>query len=198
MQEVTIGEIIGNARNRMGISQRELARKTNIDNTTIAKIEKDLRSKPDMLVLRKIAYELKIDEIELFRLSGYSEDDINIIVQKNILNLSDILSSLSSSDLKKIKSKLKTELKDREKTLESLKAVINFKNADGSINLNANNIIEKEKVKTSFIIDNISNIINLINGELEKLENNNQNNSNIDKLVYNYLIYLNDDFRWKD
>lgn len=195
MQEVTIGEIIGNARNRMGISQRELARKTNIDNTTIAKIEKDLRSKPDMLVLRKIAYELKIDEIELFRLSGYSEDDINIIVQKNILNLSDILSSLSSSDLKKIKSKLKTELKDREKTLESLKAVINFKNADGSINLNANNIIEKEKVKTSFIIDNISNIINLINGELEKLENNNQNNSNIDKLVYNYLIYLNDDFR---
>ncbi|MFI3260511.1 MAG: helix-turn-helix transcriptional regulator [bacterium] len=191
MQEVTIGEIIGNARNRMGISQRELARKTNIDNTTIAKIEKDLRSKPDMLVLRKIAYELKIDEIELFRLSGYSEDDINIIVQKNILNLSDILSSLSSSDLEKIKSKLKTELKDREKTLESLKAVINFKNADGSINFDANNIIEKEKAKTSFIIDNIINIINLINEQLEQEENNNQNNSDVDLLIYNYLVFLN-------
>ena len=54
MENKTLASVVKNAREKIGISQRELSRRTGIDNNTIAKIEKGERKKPNVLSLRKI------------------------------------------------------------------------------------------------------------------------------------------------
>ena len=60
------------------MSQRELSRRTKIDNNTISKLENGTRIKPNILILMKIGIELSIDICELMRLSGYSCKDIDL------------------------------------------------------------------------------------------------------------------------
>ena len=92
----TLGELIKKRRKKLGISQRELSRKTGVDNNTIAKLEKGTRKKPNTLALKKIAYVLKIDIRKILTLAGYSQEDIdyecslttnNITMQSNDGNI---------------------------------------------------------------------------------------------------------------
>lgn len=73
----TLGELIKNQREKLGISQRELSRQTGVDNNTIAKLEKGMRKKPNILSLKKIAYTLNIDLKKILKLAGYSPEDID-------------------------------------------------------------------------------------------------------------------------
>lgn len=73
-----LAEAINNSREKIGITQRELSRRTGIDNNTIAKIEKGERKKPNILSLKKLGYALKIDSDELLKLAGYTEEEIEI------------------------------------------------------------------------------------------------------------------------
>ena len=61
MNNKTLSEIIKNARIEKGISQRELSRRTGIDNNTIAKIENVSRKKPNALSLKKLAFVLNLE-----------------------------------------------------------------------------------------------------------------------------------------
>ena len=73
-----LAEAISNSREKIGITQRELSRRTGIDNNTIAKIEKGERKKPNILSLKKLGYALKINPDELLKLAGYTEEEIEI------------------------------------------------------------------------------------------------------------------------
>lgn len=84
MNNKTLSEIIKNARIKKGISQRELSRQTGIDNNTIAKIENGSRKKPNALSLKKLAFVLNLELSELLVLSGYSKNDIDLILEKNL------------------------------------------------------------------------------------------------------------------
>lgn len=77
-RRMTLGRYVKESRKRLGISQRELSRRTKIDNNTISKIENDTRMKPNILILMKIGIELSLDICELMRLSGYSNKDIDL------------------------------------------------------------------------------------------------------------------------
>ena len=64
MNDKTLASLVKEAREKIGISQRELSRRTGIDNNTLAKIEKGERKKPNVLSLRKLALvlDLSLDE----------------------------------------------------------------------------------------------------------------------------------------
>lgn len=84
MNNKTLSEIIKNARIKKGISQRELSRQTGIDNNTIAKIESGSRKKPNALSLKKLAFVLNLELSELLVLSGYTKNDIDLILEKDL------------------------------------------------------------------------------------------------------------------
>ena len=83
MNNETLASIVKNARNELGISQRELSRMTGIDNNTLAKIEKGERKKPNVLSLQKLSVVLKLDIAKLMKLADYDYDAIQAIVNNN-------------------------------------------------------------------------------------------------------------------
>lgn len=83
MENKTLASVVKNAREKLGISQRELSRRTGIDNNTLAKIEKGERKKPNVLSLRKISFLLNLDLEELLKLAGYNEQDIEVSLNQN-------------------------------------------------------------------------------------------------------------------
>lgn len=104
-----LSELIKNKREEKGFSQRELAKRINVDNATISKIENETTKKPSFDILMKLSKELEINMDKLIDLSGYnikelfnsithnsiayynndtllnyvSEDKINICISKN-------------------------------------------------------------------------------------------------------------------
>lgn len=83
MENKTLASVVKSAREKLGISQRELSRRTGIDNNTVAKIEKGERKKPNVLSLRKISFLLNLDLEELLKLAGYNEQDIDVSINQN-------------------------------------------------------------------------------------------------------------------
>jgi len=75
----SLAEAISVSRKKLGITQREVARRTGIDNNTIAKIEKGERKKPNTLSLKKLGYVLNIEPDYLLQLAGYNEEEIKIV-----------------------------------------------------------------------------------------------------------------------
>ena len=55
MQEKSIGEIIAEAREKKGLSQRQLAKLAKINNSELSKIEAGIRKDPSPRILRKIS-----------------------------------------------------------------------------------------------------------------------------------------------
>ena len=73
---MTLGSVIAERRKNAGFSQRELARRCDIDNTTISRIERDeddLTCTPK--TLKAIADALELDYSYLLALNGTIEDD---------------------------------------------------------------------------------------------------------------------------
>lgn len=71
--DLTLSELIKEARSLKEISQRELARKTGVNNAVISRIEKGITKKPDFGVLMKIAFALDIHNLyRLFTLANYN------------------------------------------------------------------------------------------------------------------------------
>lgn len=85
MNDKTLASVVKEAREKLGISQRELSRRTGIDNNTLAKIEKGERKKPNVLSLRKLALVLDLSLDELMKLANYNRSEFNIISNR-ILN----------------------------------------------------------------------------------------------------------------
>ena len=83
MNDKTLANVVKEAREKLGISQRELSRRTGIDNNTIAKIEKGERKKPNVLSLRKLSTVLRIDIAKLMKLAEYNEEEIKAVASNN-------------------------------------------------------------------------------------------------------------------
>ena len=72
-----LGKTISEAREKLGISQRELARKSNMDCAEVSRIEAGKGLKPNVLYLKGIAETLNLSLVKLMELAGYNDVDIN-------------------------------------------------------------------------------------------------------------------------
>lgn len=145
MNNKTLASVVKEAREKSGISQRELSRRTSIDNNTLAKIEKGERKKPNVLSLRKLSYALNLDLEELLILAEYNKQDIEVALNQSnitifnenstIILLEDIIKDnenelLAKQILKELMSKVDYEDIDFLKELnlkEKKNAIKNFK-----------------------------------------------------------------------
>ena len=152
----TLAEVITNARSQKGLSMRELARLSGMDHAEISRIEKGTRLKPNILFLRRIAENLELSLVDLLKIAGYSEIDINwgsnrednrsIVDLKNKLeelqvinnNLEELL-SITTNGTRKIKSDIEQLIMKSE--------------------------IEKDKIDNDYILATL----NKINTEIEKV-----------------------------
>lgn len=72
-----IGLIIKEAREEKGLSQRKLAKLANMDCAEVSRIEAGKRQKPNVLFLKGIANALNLSLVDLMKLSGYNDIEIN-------------------------------------------------------------------------------------------------------------------------
>lgn len=72
-----LGKIISESREKVGISQRELARQANMDCAEVSRIEAGKRLKPNVLYLKGIAETLNLSMVDLMKLAGYNDIEIN-------------------------------------------------------------------------------------------------------------------------
>ena len=72
-----LGKVISQAREKVGISQRELARQANMDCAEVSRIEAGKRLKPNVLYLKGIAETLNLSMVDLMKLAGYNDIEIN-------------------------------------------------------------------------------------------------------------------------
>ena len=70
MQDKSIGEIIAEAREKAGLSQRALSKIANVSNVEISKIESGERDVPNPKTLRKISKYININYNELMNMIG--------------------------------------------------------------------------------------------------------------------------------
>jgi len=146
MKGKTLASLVKDAREKLGISQRELSRRTGIDNNTLAKIEKGERKKPNVLSLRKLALILDLSLDELMKLANYDESEFNIISNK-IINKENIDTSTIAGELiNKFIDAFKYDVCARKIMVEFIKKK-EFKNYEEYINLTP---AEKKKVDEVF------------------------------------------------
>lgn len=72
-----LSTIIKEAREKIGISQRELARQANMDCAEVSRIEAGKRLKPNILYLKGIGEALNLSMVDLMKVAGYDDIDIN-------------------------------------------------------------------------------------------------------------------------
>ncbi len=84
---IALGEYIRAQRVKKGIGLREMATRLNISNAYLSNLESGKHSKANPLLLKKIAEELEIDHLKLYKIIGYTNKDLDDI-QKEIANSS--------------------------------------------------------------------------------------------------------------
>lgn len=89
MEGTTLGSFISHRRKLLNISQRELAKKVKISNSTISRIENDDNITPDNETLRRIAGVLRCDYNYLLALNKQIDDQPEIrMIQRAARNMS--------------------------------------------------------------------------------------------------------------
>ena len=145
-----LGNLIKKAREKKGLSQRELSRITGIDNNTIAKIEKGERKKPNVLSLKNLSSVLNLSLEMLMELCEYSREEIDSTVNNSyssmvikpenapILVLDDIVNQmqdelyikmvikelLDNCDLEKLNTIYELNKKDKNRVIKVMKNYI--------------------------------------------------------------------------
>ncbi len=159
-----LGKTISEAREKLGISQRELARKSNMDCAEVSRIEAGKRLKPNILYLKGIAETLGLSLVKLMKLAGYDDVDINWG--------KDLTDKRSTTDYQEqIKSyeqfyfNVLEELETRRKTDFAIKGGI----ADLIDKLELAKIDNKD-ISNDEILDRLKELIPMIRPNLEKLD----------------------------
>ncbi len=171
MNNKTLASVVKEAREKIGISQRELSRITGIDNNTIAKIEKGERKKTNVLSLKKLSSVLNLSLEMLMELCEYSKEEIEATVNNSyssmvikpenapILVLDDIVNQmqdelyikmvikelLDTCNLEKLKTISELDKKEQNRVIKIMKKY------------NKNNIKEIENKKKS--IDDLNKLL---------------------------------------
>lgn len=159
-----LGKTISEAREKIGISQRELARQSNMDCAEVSRIEAGKRLKPNVLYLKGIAETLNLSMVDLMKLAGYNDIEINWG--------QDFSDRRSTADYQKqIKSyeqfyfDILEELEKRRKTDFAIKGGI----ADLIDKLELAKIENKE-ISNDEILDRLKELIPMIRPNLEKFD----------------------------
>lgn len=153
MQEKNIGQIIAEARENAGYSQRQLAKIANISNAELSKIESGEREIPNPKTLRKISKYINVNYNNMMYMIGLG-------MEVSPLNpfIKDYYSKMNLQNLE-------------EAELNVLGSIMNLKQLVDSCkeNLNKENILEQEKdlllhtiEDTEYQINTSNEIINLI------------------------------------
>lgn len=79
---VEIGNFLKNRREELGYSTNQMLMKTDIDKSDLSRIENGKKRKLNPIYLKKLAKALKLDVIELFKMVGFLDDDIEIHTKK--------------------------------------------------------------------------------------------------------------------
>ena len=159
-----IGKVIAEAREKVGISQRELSRRANMDCAEVSRIEAGKRQKPNVLYLKGIADTLNLSMVDLMKLAGYNDIEINWG--------QDFTDRRSTADYQKqIKSYEKfyfdvlQDIEDRRKVDFSIKGGI----ADLIDKLELAKISNKE-ISNDEILERLKELIPMIRPNLEKFD----------------------------
>ncbi len=159
-----LGKTISEAREKVGISQRELARQSNMDCAEVSRIEAGKRLKPNVLYLKGIAETLNLSMVDLMKLAGYNDIEINWG--------QDFSDRRSTADYQKqIKSyeqfyfDILEELETRRKNDFAIKGGI----ADLIDKLEIAKI-EKKEISNDEILDRLKELIPMIRPNLEKFD----------------------------
>ena len=153
-----------NTREKLGVLQRELARRSNMDCAEVSRIEAGKRLKPNILYLKGIAETLNLSMVDLMKLAGY--DDIDIKWGK------DLSIKRSTADYQKQIQSYEQfyfyaldNLEERRKVDFAVKGCI----ADLIDKLELAKI-EKKEISNDEILDRLKEIIPMIRPNLEKFD----------------------------
>lgn len=123
MQEKSIGEIISEAREKKGLSQRQLAKLAKINNSELSKIESGIRKDPSPRILRKISNIIDVNYSELM----YS---IGLGLEVTPLNyfIKNYYSNLNKEELEIAEINVLGSIENSEKLVESCKKQLEKQN----------------------------------------------------------------------
>ena len=121
MPEKTIGEVIAEAREKKGLSQRQLAKIAKINNSELSKIEAGIRKDPSPKILRKISNIIEVNYSELMYIIGLGLEvtPLNYFIKNHYSKLNkeeldiaeiNVLGSIENSE--KLVSSCEEQLKD--------------------------------------------------------------------------------------
>lgn len=159
MQEKTIGEVIAEAREKKGLSQRQLAKIANINNSELSKIESGIRKEPSPKILRKISNVLDVNYNDLMYMIGLGIEvsplnpfikDYYSKLKGNELNEAEVNVLGSKQNLEKLVLSCEEKLND-EKILDTEKELLLNTIEDTKYQINTQieiiNLIQSLKVK---------------------------------------------------
>lgn len=154
-----LGKVIAEAREKLGLSQRKLAKLANIDSAEVSRIEAGKRQKPNILYLKAIASVLNLSLVELMKLADYSDAEINWG--------NDLSDKRSEKDYQ-------NQIKEYERFYFDILSVCEDrrKNAfacKGAI-YDIIDKLENKKISNDEIIEELQNIIAIIQPSLEKVD----------------------------
>lgn len=160
-----LGKFIAEAREKVGISQRELSRRANMDCAEVSRIEAGKRQKPNVLYLKGIADTLNLSMVDLMKLAGYNDIEINWGQDfTDRRSPADYQRQIKEYD--KFYFDLLEDIDDRRKNAFACKGII----ADIIDKLELSKIENREKITSDEILENLKEVITLIRPNLEKFD----------------------------
>lgn len=151
MSEKTIGEVIAEAREKKGLSQRQLAKLANINNSELSKIEAGIRKDPSPKILRKISTIIDVNYSDLMYIIGLGLEvtPLNYFIKNHYSKLNkeeldiaevNVLGSIENSE--KLVSSCEEQLKDDNLT-ESQRELLIHTIEDNKYQINSSKEIVK-------------------------------------------------------
>ena len=160
-----LGKVIAEAREKVGISQRELSRRANMDCAEVSRIEAGKRQKPNVLYLKGIADTLNLSMVDLMKLAGYNDIEINWGQDfTDRRSTADYQRQIKEYD--KFYFDVLEDIDNRRKNAFVCKGII----ADIIDKLELSKIENREKITSDEILENLKEVITLIRPNLEKFD----------------------------
>ena len=164
MVEKNIGEAITEAREKANLSQRQLAKLANINNSELSKIESGVRKEPSPKILRKISNVLDVNYSDLMYMIGLG-------IEVSPLNpfIKDYYSKLKGDELNEAEVNVLGNKQNLEKLVLSCEEKLN----DKSIIESERELLQNTIEDTKYQINTQNEIINLIQSLKVKERNKN-------------------------
>ena len=164
MVEKNIGEVIAEAREKKGLSQRQLAKLAKINNSELSKIESGVRKEPSPKILRKISNVLDVNYSDLMYMIGLG-------IEVSPLNpfIKDYYSKLKGDELNEAEVNVLGNKQNLEKLVLSCEEKLN----DKSIIESERELLQNTIEDTKYQINTQNEIINLIQSLKVKERNKN-------------------------